>query len=53
MKEQVQITPASNLENALKKIRDNLAAEIKSNGYSKKAALQLALSELIKEQVKK
>lgn len=53
MKDQVQTIQVSNLTLALQEIRKQVAEEIKKNNYSKKAALQLALSELIKEQVNK
>ncbi len=53
MKEQVPTTQVSNLAKALQEVRVQVAEEIKINNFSKKATLQLALAELIKEQVNK
>lgn len=48
----VKQTP-SNLQLSLQEIKLRAAEEIKKNGFSQEAALLLALTELIKEQLPK
>jgi hypothetical protein len=51
MKEQTVKTLPSNLQASLQEIREQAAHEISKNGYTPFAAVLLALTELVKEQL--